>query len=102
MQRVKGPALPQPWRRSQLQLRFNPWPGNLHMPWVRPKRKEKGKAQALTGPPSRQKAPASPAVFWAGYVDEEARNRLLAPDLGLQGPGEDRLAQPSKTLLQLL
>ena len=28
---LKDPALPWPWHRSQLQLRFNPWPGNFHM-----------------------------------------------------------------------
>ena len=27
----------------QLRLRFNPWPGNFHMPWVQPKRKKKKK-----------------------------------------------------------
>ena len=28
-QQVKDPALPQLWHRSQLQLRFNPWSGEL-------------------------------------------------------------------------
>ena len=32
-QRVKDPALPQLWRRLQLWCGFDPWPGNLHMPW---------------------------------------------------------------------
>ena len=27
----------------QLRLRFNPWPGNFHVPWVQPKRKKKKK-----------------------------------------------------------
>ena len=40
---VKDPALPQLWHRSQLLLRFDPWPGNFHMMWVQPK-KEKKKA----------------------------------------------------------
>lgn len=31
---VEGPALSQLWLRSQLQLRFCPWPGNVHMPRV--------------------------------------------------------------------
>ena len=26
---VRDPALPHLWHRSQLQLRFNPWPGEL-------------------------------------------------------------------------
>lgn len=30
---VKDLTLPQLWHRSQLCLGFNPWPGNLHMPW---------------------------------------------------------------------
>ena len=28
-QQVKDPALPQRWHRFQLQLRFDPWPGEL-------------------------------------------------------------------------
>ena len=31
---LKDPALPQLWIRLQLQLGFNPWPGNFHMPRV--------------------------------------------------------------------
>ena len=31
---LKDPALLQLWRRSQLQLRFIPWPGDIHMAWV--------------------------------------------------------------------
>ena len=33
---LKDPALPQLWSRLQLWLEFNPWPGNVHMPWVWP------------------------------------------------------------------
>ena len=33
---LKDSALPQLWCRSQLRLRFNPWPGNLHMLKVPP------------------------------------------------------------------
>ena len=29
---LKDPALPQLQHRLQLQLRFNPWPWNFHMP----------------------------------------------------------------------
>ena len=36
-------ALPQPWHTLQLWLRFNPWPGNFHVPWVWPFKKEKVK-----------------------------------------------------------
>ena len=39
VQRVKDPALPQLWQRSQLQLGLDPWPRNFHMPWVQPKKK---------------------------------------------------------------
>ena len=35
VQWIKDPALPQLW------LKFNPWPGNFHMPWVRLKKKKK-------------------------------------------------------------
>ena len=34
---VKDPALTLLWHSLQMQLRFNPWPQNFHMPWVRPK-----------------------------------------------------------------
>ena len=36
-QQVKDPALSLP----QLRCRFNPWPGNLHLLWVQPKKKKK-------------------------------------------------------------
>ena len=38
---LKDLALPQLWCRSQLQLRFNPWPWNFHMLQVRPLKKKK-------------------------------------------------------------
>ena len=41
----KDPALPQLWHRSQLQLRFYPWPGNVHVPWGREAEKKKKKAE---------------------------------------------------------
>ena len=28
------------WHRSQLQLQFDPWPGDFQMPWVWPKRRK--------------------------------------------------------------
>ena len=34
---VKDPALPLLWLRLLLWRGFDPWPGNFHMPWVRPK-----------------------------------------------------------------
>ena len=37
---VKDPVLPQLWLRSY-QLRFDPWPGNFHVLWVRQKKKKK-------------------------------------------------------------
>lgn len=37
---VKDPALLQLWSRSQLQLRFDTWPENFHMPPVGPKKKK--------------------------------------------------------------
>ena len=38
---VKDPVLPQLWQRSQMQLRFDPWPRNFHIPQVQPKKKKK-------------------------------------------------------------
>lgn len=40
-QRVKDPAFPHMWCRSQLQHEFDPWPGNVHMPWTQPTKKRK-------------------------------------------------------------
>ena len=36
---VEDLALPQLWSRLQLQLRFDSWPGNFHMPHMWPKNK---------------------------------------------------------------
>ena len=41
LQQVKYPALLQLWCSSQLQLGFDPWPGNFRTLWVWLKRKEK-------------------------------------------------------------
>ena len=40
---VKDLALPQLWRRFQLYLGFDPWPGNFHILWVRPGKKKRKK-----------------------------------------------------------
>ena len=41
-QQVKDQALPQLWHRSQLWLRFDPWPRNFHVPqvWLGKKKKK--------------------------------------------------------------
>ena len=41
---IKDPVWPQLWHKSQMRLRFNPWPGNFHMPQVWPKEEKKKKA----------------------------------------------------------
>ena len=38
---VKDLALSLQWLGSVPGCRFNPWPGNFHMPYVQPKKKEK-------------------------------------------------------------
>ena len=38
---VNDPVLPQLWCGSKLQRGFDSWPGNFHMPWGRPKKKNK-------------------------------------------------------------
>ena len=40
-QQVKDLVLLQLWCRLQLKLRFNPWPKELHMLSVQPKKKKK-------------------------------------------------------------
>ena len=41
VQQVKDPALSLLWLASLLWRGFSPWPGNFHMLWVQPKRKNK-------------------------------------------------------------
>ena len=38
---VKDPVLLQLWQRWQLQLGFDPWPGNFHTLWVQLEKKKK-------------------------------------------------------------
>ena len=40
---LKDPVLWQLWLWSQVWLKFNPWPGNFHMLWVWPEKKQKQK-----------------------------------------------------------
>ena len=54
MQLVKYPALLQPWCRSKLWLKFDPWPGNFHMLWVQPKKKKGEKERNCCSLPSLQ------------------------------------------------
>ena len=42
---VKDPELLQLWHRPYLQHRFDPRPGNFHMPWVQQKEKKKKKSK---------------------------------------------------------
>ena len=44
---IKDLVLVQLWCRLQLWLGFDPWPGNVHMPWVWPKKKKKISIQEL-------------------------------------------------------
>ena len=44
---MKDPALSLQQLRSLLRHRFDPWPGNFHMPRVWPKKKKKKKKTAL-------------------------------------------------------
>ena len=43
VQWVKEPTLLQLWHRSQMWLRFGPWPGAFHTPQVQSKKKKKKK-----------------------------------------------------------
>ena len=45
---VKDPVLSLLWRR------FDPWPGNFHMPQARPKKKVKNKLKEISIPESTQ------------------------------------------------
>lgn len=59
---VKELALLQLCHRLQLQLRFNPWTGNFHMPWMQPKKKKK-KTAAVPGTTS-PKVQMKPSWIW--------------------------------------
>ena len=45
---LKALALLQVWRRSQMQLRFDPQPRNFHMPWGCLKKKKKRERERQT------------------------------------------------------
>ena len=47
VQWVKDPALLQLWHRSQLQLKFDPWPQELPYAWVQPKQNKTKKPKCL-------------------------------------------------------
>ena len=55
VQWVNDPALPRFWLKPQMWLKFDPWPGNFHMPPIQPKNEKKFlgvpvMAQWLTNP----------------------------------------------------
>ena len=50
VQQVKDLVLPQLWHRLQMQLGFDPWPGNFHMLWVQPERGGGGGKKEEKGP----------------------------------------------------
>ena len=65
---LKDPALLQLWHRSQLRLRFSPWPGNFHMLWEQPfKNKQTNK----------QKNRPKLKQFSGGFVSEGPALSLL-------------------------
>ena len=37
LRQIKDLALLQQWRKPQMQLGFDPWPGNFHILWIWPK-----------------------------------------------------------------
>ena len=47
-QRVKGLAWSLQWFGLLLRLRFSPWPENVHMPLVWPKKKKKKKKKGIS------------------------------------------------------
>ena len=60
----KDPALLHLWHRSQMQLGFDPWPGNFHTPQVQPKKEKKKK--------KKKKKVSSPRT--------ESVNKALSPN----------------------
>ena len=48
---LKDPALLQLRHRSQLWLRFNPWPGNVHTLWVQTFKKQKKSLKKYSASP---------------------------------------------------
>ena len=64
VQWVKDPMLLKVWCRSQLQLRFDPWPWNLHMAQVEPTG-EKKKKKFWGGSPAAQRVKDSAlSLLW--------------------------------------
>ena len=44
---VKDTAWPRLWRRPQLQIVLDLWPGNFHMPWLWPKKEKRNRHEIL-------------------------------------------------------
>ena len=47
VQWVKDPGWSYLWHRPKRQLGFSPWPGNIHMPLLQPKRKKKKRKKGM-------------------------------------------------------
>ena len=86
---LKDPALPQLCDRPQLQLRFS-WPGNIHTPRVRPKKK-KNKKQT---PKNRSERELRETVgkLGQGHTSEIFKicSKGAAPNVPRSGPAELR------------
>ena len=82
---AKDLALLQLWHRLQPQLRFEPWPGNFHMPCVQPeKRREgrkEGKKEGIRRQPDIAERYTSEKAIFAS--DENLRNEFYPQSQGL-------------------
>ena len=74
---VKDPVLPKLWHRSQLRLRFIPWPGNFHMPQVQPPQKNEWISEWMT---------KNSKLSLSHYTSTEAVTPLVERDLGRWSP----------------
>ena len=62
VQWVKDPVLPQLWHRSQLQLKFDAWPGNFQASSAKKGKGEKKKKELPTWQESVLEGSSCPAV----------------------------------------
>ena len=94
-QQVKGPALSLQQLRSLLWLRFDPWPGNFHMPQAQPlhltkkKKKKKKKKKSALYPLYRNCFTwrPGPPVAWMGLQSRSLLRRWTTLSETQPGPG---------------
>ena len=71
--------------RLQLQLRFSPWLGNFHMPWVWQKKKKKERERKTLNLPHDTQSERASYTQIRSYLSGKVGPCIRGHSLGLQG-----------------